>query len=67
MQQRWDCDDILMYSSRNQSTSIVAKRFERNLKVKTYKKMTANVSKSYLGYLNKLVDEQNNTYHCFYW
>ena len=25
--------------------------------------MTANVSKSYLGYLNKLVDQSNNTYH----
>ena len=25
--------------------------------------MTANDSKSYLGYLNKLVDEYNNTYH----
>ena len=25
--------------------------------------MTANNSKSYLGYLNKLVDEYNNTYH----
>ena len=26
--------------------------------------MTANDSKSYLGYLNKLVDQYNNTYHC---
>ena len=26
--------------------------------------MTANDSKSYPGYLNKLVDEYNNTYHC---
>ena len=26
--------------------------------------MTANASKSYLSYLNKLVDEYNNTYHC---
>ena len=25
--------------------------------------MTANDSKSYLGYLNKLVDEYNNNYH----
>ena len=25
--------------------------------------MTANNSKSYLGYLNKSVDEYNNTYH----
>ena len=27
------------------------------------KKMTANDSKSYLPYLNKLVDQCNNTYH----
>ena len=26
--------------------------------------MTTNNGKSYLGYLNKLVDEYNNTYHC---
>ena len=25
--------------------------------------MTANNKKFYLGYLNKLVDEQNNSYH----
>ena len=25
--------------------------------------MTTNNNKSYLGYLNKLVDEYNNTYH----
>ena len=25
--------------------------------------MTANGSKSYLSYLNKVVDEYNNTYH----
>ena len=30
---------------------------------KIYKKMTANDSKSYLGYLNKLIDECNDTYH----
>ena len=26
--------------------------------------MTTNDSKSYLGYLNMLVDEYNNNYHC---
>ena len=26
--------------------------------------MTVNDNKSYLGYLNKLVDQCNNTYHC---
>ena len=33
-----------------------------NLKSKIYKKVAANDSKSYLSYLNKLVDEYNNTY-----
>ena len=27
--------------------------------------MTANDSKSCLGYLNKLTDQYNNTYYCF--
>ena len=35
----------------------------KTLKNKIYKKMTANNSKSYLPYLNKLVDQYNNTYH----
>ena len=30
--------------------------------VKSIKKMTANNSKSYRGYLNKLIDEYNDTY-----
>ena len=29
--------------------------------------MTANDRTSYLGYLNKLVYEYNNTYHCPNW
>ena len=33
------------------------------MKVKIYNKSTANNSKSYLGYLNKFVDEDNNTDH----
>ena len=33
--------------------------------VKSIKKLTANESKSDLGYLNKLVDECNNNYHRF--
>ena len=52
-----------MYSRHNEGKSIVGERLIRNLKGKTYKKMTANDMKSYLGYLIKLVDEFNNTYH----
>ena len=43
---------------------MVAERFIKTLKGKICKKMKANDSKSYLGYLNKLVDEYNNNYHC---
>ena len=38
--------------------SVAAKRFIKALKDKIYKKLTAN-----LGYLNKIIDEYNNTYH----
>ena len=57
-------NNILMYSIHNESKSVVAKRFIKTLKGKTYKKMTANDNKSYPIYLNNLVDEYNNTYHC---
>ena len=41
---------------------VVAERFIGTFKTKIYKRIIANSSKSYLGYLNKLVDEYNNTY-----
>ena len=37
--------------------------FIKTLKSKIYKRMTANDSKSYLPYLNKIVDQYSNTYH----
>ena len=40
-----------------------AERFIKTLKYKICKKITANYSRSYLPYFNKLVDEYNNTYH----
>ena len=52
-----------MFSTHNESKSVIAERFIKNVKVTIYKKMTANCSKSYLSYLNKLVDQYNNTYH----
>ena len=33
------------------------------MKSKIYKKTTANDNKSYVPYLNRLVDQYNNTYH----
>ena len=53
MQERLDNSDILMYSTHNEGT----------LKAQINKKTRANNSKSYLPYLNKLVDQYNNIYH----
>ena len=47
----------------NENKSVIAERFIKTLKVKIYKKMTANNTKSCLSYLNKLIDQCNNAYH----
>ena len=61
--QNWlDENDILMYTTHNEGTSVFAERFVITLKGKIYKRMKANDSNSYLSYLNKLVDQYNNTY-----
>ena len=52
-----------MYSTHNEAKSIVANRLIKTLKSKIYKKMKSNDNKSYLSYLNKLVDEYTKTYH----
>ena len=62
--QEWlDNDDVLMYSIHNEGNSLIAERFIKTLKSKIFKKMTPNYSKFYLPYLNRLVDQYNNTYH----
>ena len=45
-----------MHSTHNESKSIVAERFIKALKGTICKKLTANKSKYYLGYLNKSID-----------
>ena len=53
-----------MYFRHNEDKSVViTERFIKTLKAKIYKNMTTDDSKSYLSYLNKLVDEYYNTYH----
>ena len=52
-----------MYSIYNKGKSVIAKRFIKTLKAKIYKKMTANDNKSYFSYLNKLVGQDDTTYH----
>ena len=59
--QKWLDDNILMNLTHNEGKSVVAERFIRTLKGKIHKNMTANESKSYLVYLDKLVDQYNNT------
>ena len=54
-----------MYSIDIQSKSAVAERFIETSRCKIYKTFTANESNSYLCYLNKLVDQYNNTYHFY--
>ena len=51
-----------MYLTHNEGKSVIAESFIKILKAKIYKKITANDSKSYLSYLNKLKDLYNNTY-----
>ena len=57
MQEWLDNNDILIYSALNEGKSVT---FIKTLKPSISKKMTTNNSKSYLSYLNKLVDQQNN-------
>ena len=59
-------DRQLIYSTHNEGKSVISETLKaKTLRAKLYKKMTANDRKSYLGYLNKLVDQYNNTYHHF--
>ena len=52
-----------MYWTHNEGNPVVAERFRRTLRGKINKIMTANDNKSYLGCLNKLVDDYKNSYH----
>ena len=52
-----------MYSIHNKGKSVTAQVLAKPLKGRIYKRMTANNSKSYLNYLNKLLDEYDNTYY----
>ena len=62
--QKWlDNNNILMCSTHNKGKSVIAESFLKTLKSKAYKRMTVNDSKSYLPYLNNLIEEFNNTYH----
>ena len=65
MQEWLDNNDILMYSTLNDGKSIIAEKFVKALKAEIFKKVKTDDRKSYLSYLNKLVDQLNNTCHSF--
>ena len=62
--EKWLSDnDIVMYSTYNESKSVVAERFIRTLKNKLYKHMTATGKKVYYNVLDDAVNKCNNTKH----
>ena len=56
-------NDIVMYSTHNEGKSVVAERFIRTLKNKSYKYMTSVSKNAYIDKLDGIVNEYNNTYH----
>ena len=56
-------NDIEMYSIHNEGKSVVAERFIRTLKTKIYKYMTSVSKNVYIGKLDDIVGEFDNTYH----
>ena len=61
---KWLKDNNMgMYSTHNEGKSVVAERFIRTLKNKSYMHMTAISKNVYFDVLNDIVDEYNNTYH----
>ena len=62
--EKWLSDnDINMYSTYNESKSVVAERFIRTLKNKLYKHMTAAGKNVYYDVLDDVVNKYNNTKH----
>ena len=52
-----------MYSTHNKGRSVVAERFIRTLKNKSYKYMTSVSENVYIDKLDDIVNKCNNTYH----
>ena len=56
-------NDIAMYSTFNGGKSVIAERFIRTIKNKIYKYITSISKYVYIGKLDDIVDEYNNTHH----
>ena len=61
---KWLSDnDIIMYSTFNESKSVIAERFIRTLKNKLYEHMTPSGKNVYYNVLDDVVNKYNNTRH----
>ena len=61
---KWLSDNnIIMYSTYNESKSVVAERFIRKLKNNLYKYMTATGKNVYYDILDDIINKYNNTKH----
>ena len=56
-------NNIEMYSTYNEGKSVVAERFIRTLKKKTFKHMTAISKNVYFDVIDEIVNKYNNTVH----
>ena len=54
-------NDIEMYSMHNEKKSVVAERFIRTSKTKTYKYMTSILKNVYIDKLDDIVNKYHNT------
>ena len=52
-----------MYSTHNEEKFVIAERFIRTLKNKTYKYITSVSKNVYIDKLYDIVNQYNNTYH----
>ena len=56
-------NDIEIYSTHNEGKSVVAERFTRTLKTKSYKHMTSISKNVYIDKLDDIVNKYNNAHH----
>ena len=54
---------VELYSTENEEKSCVIERFNRTIKDKIFKYLTANSTRKYIDVLDTLVDQYNNTVH----
>ena len=52
-----------MYSTHYEGKSVIPERFIRTLKTKIFKYMTSISKNVYIGKINDIVSEYNNTFH----